>query len=916
MIELVSSIAGDEFLRSVLAGLFSKLIEVVARKTKGFIQNKVVIDKIQTAIEKSFIELRVEDDKTELDYECFIKIFTRKAVLKELEKFNSGQLLDSKVILRELIDSDFFYYQGEKARSHQITKLWIRFLQIFYSKIAEDPSLSNYLMLRSFELLASKSKDMAHAISDILCQTRGIEEKLSCVLSKIAYNIPDFKLVDRNFIHNQSGRSTPQYFYKGHTLWSNVIAGYDFERKVNQNGKIVDFQTSFQELVENMNEPGIGFWLITAPAGEGKTTLLFRLGYELFKIWEQQAAKQFYVLFLQEAQIDVKQIQQFCNMVEKPIYVLIDGHHPKKIIQSLEYVVPIIANLGFCVKFIVTARTNEWDHAGGANGFAHRLTTSKTIELGTLTDTEIKSLIGVLTDHGCLGEISKYETMREKVAYVKSYSDKWLLVALMEATHGQPFEKIILNEYKNLPNELKQIYLYICFSYSLKILFPVSVMSKLFPKYPVADFPKGVVFFEGQELIPTSMKARHSLIAGVIIEQLLPTQNKIEVMKTIFNTVDAHSRDERFFAHEILEAMLEQPHDPDKPNKKLTDKKICAYFLDSKGSSELTPIIHTAISEMRTTGKIYEVFQWSRLRFYVRNLKGNKKLIEEMLVIVEDHPLLNFFYAQILKQEAAQSNSLPNYRKIERCLKLAYNSGFRASNFLVFYSNVEMILKKPHSAVKLLKCGITLDPDNDLLNIHFDNFIKSFSRRGAYTGLSEALRIALGVNQRNKKTIYSLVQSLRAERKLYDAFKESKKLISIEPVTSGDRALYATCLADYTEDYREATKILRSILQHHEKRDFLAAKLRNNLAIWLDKLDPGNEESERLWNEAIDIYPNFPWPYILLGGFYFDSRKDKDTASKYLERGKKQAKKANLLPAILEADKILERIRRYQERRI
>jgi hypothetical protein len=912
MDEITSFILSNDFVSHVLAGLFCKMIEVTYHKTKGFIKNKEIIDRVRVIIEKTFDELMAERSDIKSDYATFVEVFKHESILVELQKFNAGHPIDSRIIIRELQDSDFLNIESDADKFQKISIVWNRFLVIFYSKIAEDSYLSRYLLLRTSELLASKSIETINIVSDIMCQTHGIHEKIDWVIGRMAREVPDLVLINREFIDGRLSEANPEFFYKGNTSWANIFAEFDISRDVLLNKKVVGREVLTNEIVNSKNEPGVGLWLITAPAGEGKTALLFRLGYELFKIWEIEATKSFHVLFLQGVIADFKKIEYFYSIAEKPLFILVDCYNPKRFIENLEEIVPNIANMGYNVKFLVAARKNEWDFAGGAGGFAHRLSSIREIELCKLSDDEIRNIVVLLDKYQCLGEISKYVTMDEKVAYVKKYSAKWLLVALMEATKGQSFEKIIENEYRNLPPEIQRLYLLTCFFNTLRMNLPLFVIERLSLSKLLSRLPKGVLFILERNLVPISLKARHPLIAEKVVEQSLDQRNKIQLIKEIFDCINAIDKDERLFTCSIMEEMILGPNDPVKSNRKKEDIIVCKYFLGGEGSVKLAPIIQSAISEMGSTRILDEVKRWDHLYFCVGDINGNKMLIEEMLKISKYHPYLNFLYGKVLERESISSKNIPDYGVIENHLWIADQMGLSIETFFIYYSAVKTKLGNKFSAVTLLKRGITLYPESDLLNIYFGKLIDSYKRRGAYAELAEVLKKALKIDNHNRKTLFTLIQALRAGGMLEQALLECSRLISIKPVEAESWNLYAACLADFKKDYPEAIGIARRILLDYDKRDIFAAKLRNNLAIWLDKLNRGDPECEILWKEAIEIAPQFPWPHILLGDYLFTYRDDSVSSKSFVEAGLKYAEGAKLQKAIEDAKRILEKINYHE----
>lgn len=83
-------------------------------------------------------------------------------------------------------------------------------------------------------------------------------------------------------------------------------------------------------------------------------------------------------------------------------------------------------------------------------------------DLKTLTEREIEDLLANLDKHGCLGDLEKKNADDRKRTFL-DLANKQLLVSLYEATHGEPLEDILLEEFHRiLLSDAQELYLIVC----------------------------------------------------------------------------------------------------------------------------------------------------------------------------------------------------------------------------------------------------------------------------------------------------------------------------------------------------------------------------------------------------------------------------------------------------------------------
>ena len=173
---------------------------------------------------------------------------------------------------------------------------------------------------------------------------------------------------------------------------------------------------------------------------------------------------------------------------------------------------------------ITAERTNEWNVR--CESLEDYL--SDQYQVYYLNHSEIENLVNLLTKYDALGPNLSGKNFEEQVKEFEKKAGRQLLVALHEATHGRPFEEILLDEYNSIiPPEAQRLYLTVCVLNRLKVPVRAGLISRVhgipFEKFhdhlfkPLEHVVQVVKLPWGDFAYQT----RHSEIAQIVFDQVL-----------------------------------------------------------------------------------------------------------------------------------------------------------------------------------------------------------------------------------------------------------------------------------------------------------------------------------------------------------------------------------------------------------
>lgn len=308
----------------------------------------------------------------------------------------------------------------------------------------------------------------------------------------------------------------PADFYKGYDRgWGAIAQELDVRRNINDS-VLVD-----AILAGSDTQKPVELSILLGPAGNGKTVSLKRIAWEAAHAYDQL------VLFLHDTgSIKVTVLQEIAQLTGKRILLFIDRLSTKR--SELQQSLQSLKQSDVKISIIGTDRANEWETI--STQIAEFV--KQEFEVRYLSETEVNSLLDLLSKHNALGLLSGVSRQQQIDAFVKR-AQRQLLVALHEATLGLPFETILKDEYDSIPTvEARQLYLSIC---SLN-QFGAPVRAGLIYRaigIEFADFKdkliaplRDIVFAEIDRYTKDFYyRARHQHVAEIVFNQVLSDQN-------------------------------------------------------------------------------------------------------------------------------------------------------------------------------------------------------------------------------------------------------------------------------------------------------------------------------------------------------------------------------------------------------
>lgn len=762
--------------------------------------------------------------------------------------------------------------------------------------------------------------------SNIDRQLRQVDKK--DWLSRLEDLIPDFEIVDER-IEYMAKHSNPEDFYKGYTSWGNIVSDHDAKRSITYINKTTNkkekwgYNELFKYLIRKEDEirSGVSFLLLTGAAGEGKTTLLLRIGYDLHKLREE---KEVYVLRLCTGdKINSKQLISFYRYVQKPIYLLIDAISIKETASDLWSATYELSIKNIPITIVTAARKDEWEIAKGRSSL--HVNKYDEMLLEELERGEIEEILTKLEKNSLLGKLASLSYEERITKFFEKKAKKQLLVALMELTKGEPFERILENEYKNLKQfapKAAEAYLVVCFLYQYGYLVPEGYLQRfcgyidgqrrLFLDEVINITPK-VIIKEWGKGLGIGLRARHPLISSTVVKKILSKEEKEQLICDIVDSVNIRIRGERYIVIKMLRGIISEYAE----GTGLKDNKaLVKYIIRNAKPGTIKEIIKEAYHQEI----IVELLEWawifSKLELLVDSIEALGYSIE-----VSDrnewilNPIVYYWYGKVLskylKLFGEDNPKRITLSDVKKYFQEAYDKKLRSVDFLLAYANFENRKGQHYQAARLFEEGLKLFPQNKVLELSYSEFIKQIEKIKSREDVLYILKGANEVNPNNIRTLWKIAEVLEKLGDKKSAFDKYEHITSIKHDHEGAIWKCAYIGMELGLEYKsKSINFYRTYLTIHSESDIRAAMVRNDLARLLAEIgDAYYDEAEKLWLEAINISPQFPWSYIELADFYKKMNKNKD-AVRCLVKGEKKAIESNKSEAVEKARVILEEITR------
>ena len=331
-------------------------------------------------------------------------------------------------------------------------------------------------------------------------------------------------------------------FYKGFDLgWYAITAELDVRRKITDK-ILLDVVFSDERERDALTE----LYVVKGEAGSGKSILLRRLA------WEAAVDADRLTLFHKSYQsLEFDALRELSGLSDERIFLFVDnlGEH----VHSIEKLVGEARRHDVKLTIIGAESHNLWEiYCQRLNDFV-----SNEYSLHRLSEDEIRWLVDKLELHDSLGPRLGRMTKEEQINEFLDVAERHLLVALHEATLGEPFEVIIENEFRAItPVAAQQLYLTVCVLNRLRVPVRAGLISRVHG-IPFESFKENllaplshVIFAKKDPLVKDYLyTTRHAEIADMVFRRILtdPERRFKEYMSILQEMNLAYRTDEIAF---------------------------------------------------------------------------------------------------------------------------------------------------------------------------------------------------------------------------------------------------------------------------------------------------------------------------------------------------------------------------------
>ncbi len=255
--------------------------------------------------------------------------------------------------------------------------------------------------------------------------------------------------------------------------------------------------------------------LLKGEAGSGKTVFLRQVA------WEMRVMDFGCALWVNNGDnLTVEIIKEIIEKTNERIFIFWDDAslHANKMAALINSAVKSELK----ITIITAERYNEWSQR--CDLLKESIT--EVYSLRNLSEFEVASLVEKLEIHDCLGPNLINKTKAERIQEFIVNSERQLLVALHEATMGEPFEDIIFNEYESIyPIQARTIYRTICTLNRLRVPVRAGLIARIFG-INFSDFKQQfftplekIVLWDSEGNDDYHYRARHAEIAEIVFNR-------------------------------------------------------------------------------------------------------------------------------------------------------------------------------------------------------------------------------------------------------------------------------------------------------------------------------------------------------------------------------------------------------------
>lgn len=377
-----------------------------------------------------------------------------------------------------------------------------------------------------------------------------------------------------------TGKSNPQQFFLGgEPTWPDIRDGIAVQRDLYE----PILEALWPEFVDTTLEPSAH--VIIGAAGTGKTTLLYRIAYDLLVGFQAGV-----LVHIPGTPLDCRLISPLISEDSPRRFVVVARFASEEFLEIASFYNEA-RNKKLPVTLLLEDRTNQWHVA--KDNFPTKFNPTE-FELDSLSPEEINGILEALEKYGCLGKLTG-TSREEQISHFNDLASEDLLVALRELTSEGNFDKIVRDEFNKIPSVMAQrVYVHVAAVGQLDLAMRFETIIRILgigTRQLAKDIlnPTERVLITGEDTgssrhnIGFRLRARHPIIASIIFALAAPDdQSKFAVIneilseldpgfpddirlikqimlrKELINTLAAHSMRRAVF--ERLEAVL--PNDP------------------------------------------------------------------------------------------------------------------------------------------------------------------------------------------------------------------------------------------------------------------------------------------------------------------------------------------------------------------
>lgn len=366
--------------------------------------------------------------------------------------------------------------------------------------------------------LDSQLPSTLRAVSPVTTVAHPISDRFSVRDAVVSPSCLDFLTFHAEYIHSGTavGDLSPRDFFRGiNEEWAAVEQNLDVRRG------LVDTLLTDVVLEDEGEGSSVQLHVIKAEAGAGKTICLRRVAWDAARTFGRLC------LWLKEGgTLSFDSIAEVSQATRERIFLFVDnaGDH----VDGLQEVIRKAKREGLALTVFTAERVNQWNMA------CEELEpiVSAVHRLPYLRHSEIEELVRKLEESDSLGKLSDL-SYEDRINTFEKRAGRQLLVALHEATHGKPFEEILVDEYNEIePISARILYLSVCVLNRLGVPVRAGLIARVH-SISFTDFREKlflplehVVSVRSDPMIKDHLyAARHPLIAGIVFERILTDPN-------------------------------------------------------------------------------------------------------------------------------------------------------------------------------------------------------------------------------------------------------------------------------------------------------------------------------------------------------------------------------------------------------